>query len=649
MKRYIFATILFSLSLFSDTYYPLNYGLYVGGNANFHSPDFNLEPNPFNNTTFIVPFDEANTSLGLNIGGVINYPIDSMFTLTGRIGFHNLNSQFNNSFAWNVDGTNGLDTLSNYSLDNSLSYLEFMPGVQVFNLIPVDNLYLLGGLELGFPITLNSKYTQDISEIDGAIQTDPAITDTRTIDDNDADASARFAIAIGAGYTFRISQNWLLSPELSYRIPVTTVSSSNRFDTWSVPQLRFGINLTFGRFTEKEPEIPSELSVLVDGPYSYDRNASKYKVDNLKVEEVKYTELFPMLPYVFFDENKSDPRADVQVLSTETGEFSIDNLEADAMSINKNTIDIIGSRLKNSESEITITGTTDGKKEAKTVAKKRAEFARDYLVVNYGVDPNRIKTKFQDLPNKASSPKIPDGIEENRRIEFSTNDANLLNPISIELERQTFASPNLIEFNPKINTTDSIKSWNFEITQEDRLVKRFAGTGDPKNLQWAVLPNDLARTKVPIDYTFYAENVKGKDDQISGSIPVDYFSTSRKESEKRSDKEISKFSLVVFDFDSPEISFIDKEILKKNVIPSINPKSIIQIYGYADRIGQDGYNKKLSLKRAEAVKKYIEPYAKSNVIEVYGIGENIELYDNNLPTGRQLSRTVQIYVITPKN
>lgn len=651
MKKILLAIFMLTSVTFADTYYPLNFGLYAGGNANFHSNDFNLQPNPFV-TDLEVPFNQGATSLGFNVGGLINVPIDSMFTITGRIGYHTMNSNFDNSFAWHTtadpaDNNPAFDTTSNYTLDNSLAYLEIAPGVQIYNLIPVDNLYLLGGFEFGIPLTENTNFTQEITEV----PVDATIPDpnSRTIFDEEKDAAARMAIAVGAGYTFRISDNWLLSPEVSFRIPITQVSSADRFDSWSVPQLRFGVNLTFGLFDKDEPEeVPSELSVAVDGPYSFDSDANRIKVNNLKVEEVKYTELFPLLPYVFFDEGKADPREDTQNLATQTGEFSIDNLEADAISINKSTVDVIGRRMQSSDATLEITGTTDGNNEEKVIAKERAEFARDYLVVNYGIDPARITTNSTGLPSKASSPKNPDGMEENRRVEFKTNDNDLLSPITIELDRQTYASPNLIEFVPVINSTDSIISWNFEVTQEDRLVKRFAGTGEPRNLQWVVLPNDLARTKVPVDYTLFAENDKGATDQISGSIPVDYFSISRKDTEDRSDKEISKFSLVVFDFDSPEISFVDKEILKKNVVPAINSNSTIQIYGYADRIGNDEYNKKLALRRAEAVKKYLEPYTKNNVIEVYGIGENIELYDNDLPTGRQLSRTVQIYVITPK-
>ena len=91
-----------------------------------------------------------------------------------------------------------------------------------------------------------------------------------------------------------------------------------------------------------------------------------------------------------------------------------------------------------------------------------------------------------------------------------------------------------------------------------------------------------------------------------------------------------------------------KEIVDNNILPAIAYNSTVQIYGYSDRIGEENYNKKLALQRARNVEKYIRSKAKDAKFEVYGIGESIQPYDNDLTIGRQLSRTVQIYVITPK-
>jgi outer membrane protein OmpA-like peptidoglycan-associated protein len=54
------------------------------------------------------------------------------------------------------------------------------------------------------------------------------------------------------------------------------------------------------------------------------------------------------------------------------------------------------------------------------------------------------------------------------------------------------------------------------------------------------------------------------------------------------------------------------------------------------------------MKRAMNVMELLQSKNQSAKFESYGVGKNVEIYDNNTPVGRMLSRTVQVYVITPK-
>ena len=67
------------------------------------------------------------------------------------------------------------------------------------------------------------------------------------------------------------------------------------------------------------------------------------------------------------------------------------------------------------------------------------------------------------------------------------------------------------------------------------------------------------------------------------------------------------------------------------------------ITGYTDRIGKDDYNLRLSQRRADQTAKELE----STEASVTGLGETIELHNNDLPEGRFYSRTVTIIVETP--
>ncbi len=629
-----------------DSGLPMNFGLYGGLNMNLHTPAFSLSnPTP---GVLTVPFDNNSTSFGGSFGIIGNFPLTDIITLSGRIGFNAMGANLDKKAPTAID-TNSI--MADNTLDASLNYIEISPLLQFNNIIPIDNLYLLGGLEFSFPIT--SKYTHTAKAVAPATFTGGAKEITIVNNKDIPDAKMRLAIAIGAGYIYEISEDLYLSPELTFRFPFTDVSSNANFNSWNVPQLRFQVSLTFGAGSNDLPEFASSIDVGFESVRSFDKNNKPHEVKKLTVEEVQYAESFPLVPYVFCDQGSEFPSKSGQNLAAEEkyGEFSMKQLESDALEINKRTLDIIGIRMKNNKNyKIRLTGTNDNtaEKDDLELSKKRAEFAKNYLVINYGINPNRIETEARDLPEKPSAVSDPDGIAENRRVELSSDNKYLFEPILIKKDKQTMTEPNMIEFVPYVKSTDSVTSWSMEISQADKMIRRFNGEGNTEPLKWMILPNDLVASELPVDYHFSAENSKGLSDSKSGTLPVEFYSYVRKKREDRPDKSISKFSLIVFDFNSPKISEIDKDILKKQIVPAIKYNSTVQIYGYTDRIGDEDYNKKLALQRANNVKAYLESKAKSAKYEVFGIGENIILFDNNLPVGRQLSRTVQVYVITPK-
>lgn len=624
-----------------DIVMPLNLGIYLGGNMNMHNPNFS-NSFPFD-TTRNVLFDNSANSFGLNIGAIINVPINSTFTFSGRIGYNGMSGDLeaNNLF---------MDTNSVSTINSSLNYLEISPMMQFHNLLPIKRLYFLAGLELGIPISSSYDKTTTISS--------PTITNASEITTgNDIkDAGIRVALGLGLGYTFDISDKIYLSPEFSFRLPFTNVSSTNQFDSWSAPQLRLGVNLTFGFGSDDkvaEIEESDEFKINNVNMFTTDQNGNKTKVDKIVIEDVQYSELFPLVPMVFFDVNQSTPSSKTNTLnqSTQAGEFNIDNIEPDAIAINNNVVDIIGQRMVNNpEAYLNIIGTNDGvnEKSNKDISLKRAEFVRDYLIKNFNISTDRLRVSSQNLPSKPSSSKDKDGIEENRRVEFSSNLSEILAPIMIQKDKQTFATPLFVEFEADITTDKEIDSWELNVEQSDKTLNNMTGKGNPTNMVWNLKPNELKANEIPIDYTLNIKSANGKQSKKIGTIPVEYYSYNRKKSEERPDKIISKYSLIVFDFDSPEISQSDKDIIDKNIIPAIKNNSIVQIYGYSDRIGEEKYNQKLAMQRAVKVKEYLSEKNKSAKYETFGLGENIRIYDNELTIGRQLSRTVQIYVITPK-
>jgi OOP family OmpA-OmpF porin len=104
----------------------------------------------------------------------------------------------------------------------------------------------------------------------------------------------------------------------------------------------------------------------------------------------------------------------------------------------------------------------------------------------------------------------------------------------------------------------------------------------------------------------------------------------------------------------------DKSVLKPAAIASLNSLAgkvksltleVIVAVGHTDSIGTDAYNQKLSIRRAEAVKKHLVSQGiEARRIYVEGKGESQPVADNKTAEGRAKNRRVQIEAIgTRKN
>ena len=68
--------------------------------------------------------------------------------------------------------------------------------------------------------------------------------------------------------------------------------------------------------------------------------------------------------------------------------------------------------------------------------------------------------------------------------------------------------------------------------------------------------------------------------------------------------------------------------------------------GHADSIGSDAYNQRLSLRRAEAVKKFlVSKGVEANRVYTEGKGEKSPVADNKTNEGRAKNRRVEVEVV----
>jgi OOP family OmpA-OmpF porin len=108
-----------------------------------------------------------------------------------------------------------------------------------------------------------------------------------------------------------------------------------------------------------------------------------------------------------------------------------------------------------------------------------------------------------------------------------------------------------------------------------------------------------------------------------------------------------------FDFDKAVLKPEGKAKLDdlSSKLQGINLEVIIAV-GHTDSVGTDAYNQKLSIRRAEAVKAYLQSKGvEANRIYTEGKGEKQPVADNKTATGRAQNRRVEIEVVgtrTPK-
>lgn len=378
------------------------------------------------------------------------------------------------------------------------------------------------------------------------------------------------------------------------------------------------------------------------------KNNQFFKVNNVNIKKVIAKEYFPLLNYIFYDQNSFD--INNKFLDQFKGsDFNENSLNPEQILIYYNLLNIIGNRIKKNPGNITLVGCNSNEgieKNNKFLSESRAITLKNYFIKNFNLDDKYFTIKFRNLPDKSSNINIDEGKQENRRVEIIPSDISLLDLVEV-VHNSVLVNPATIFIKPLINSYYKIKEWVFELKIGNQIVFTKKGTDDlPEsiNLNLEQILTNLNLDKD--DYMIFeikALNIKDNWSQpFIQKYPVT-FESINKESIDSSGIKIEKLSLVLFDFNSSELSERNKRALDKIKTNLLNAKKII-IRGYTDNIGAEEYNYKLSLKRAENIKTIIKNINNNVPIEVEGLGELSPLYDNSTPEGRFYNRTCQIII-----
>ncbi|MEJ5286211.1 MAG: OmpA family protein [Bacteroidota bacterium] len=511
-----------------------------------------------------------------------------------------------------------------------------------------------------------------------------------------------FRPAIGFSYDFELFENAYISPIVRFVIPLQNISNVD----WKVSYLNFGLNARFPVYPPPEIRyyydtlyIRDTISVVVLGLKNervtlveskiggttkekvedgflfktvinekYKREVPKVSQlttdvkiigksrqgelqDNptLIIEELETEEMFPLLPYVYFPTGEYDlTKTTMNLLDkAQTNNFDENTLPWNTLRIYDNLLNIIGKRLKQNPREtITLVGcnsNTGLESNNLELSRKRAESVRDYLVNVWQIDPKRITIKARNLPEKMTNPNLIEGVEENQRVEIYVKNLNILQPIRLSQIQRT-SNPPFVEVFPEVISDAPIKGWNITIEQGNSLLREYSGVDLPNKIVWNVEEEPIPRLEEPVVMKFSAVDIFDQKSVSTKKINIEQKTIKKKREELLGDKKIEKFSLIVFDFDKAEILPQHIPILNE-FKKKISPNSKVIISGYTDKIGEANYNKELALRRCLAVKNFLGLPDSQVVLEP--IGNEVLLYDNELPQGRSYCRTVQIKIETP--
>jgi outer membrane protein OmpA-like peptidoglycan-associated protein len=279
------------------------------------------------------------------------------------------------------------------------------------------------------------------------------------------------------------------------------------------------------------------------------------------------------------------------------------------------------------------------------LSRQRAGEVADYLIDIWKIDSSRIDIRARNLPENPSYPDDPDGAEENRRVEISASDAEILAPVvTSDTLRQT--DPPVIRFYIDIDNPDASSEWTLTATQSGRLLKRFSGNGaPPEKIEWQVNAekNTIPIGEEPVEYRLVIAAKNGRQVGTEGKeLPHRVKTLCLKRIEQMDDKKIDRYSLILFGFDEYRLNVTNRE-LAEWIATRIENNSTVRVTGFTDRIGEEEYNLMLSRRRAAETARI---FATGNE-QTAGKGESAELFDNDLPEGRFYSRTVNIIIETP--
>ena len=374
--------------------------------------------------------------------------------------------------------------------------------------------------------------------------------------------------------------------------------------------------------------------------------------DQLTIEEVTTIDSAPLLNYVFFETGQSEIPSRYVGLSSqaETQTFSESQLKG-TMEKYAHTLNIIGRRLRdNPDAHIKIVGCNSNRGEEhnrKDLSRSRAESVKAYLKYIWGIDASRMELEVRNQPAVASASSVAEGRAENQRVEIYSESPAILDTVKSTYVTEICNTAE-VKVMPQIQTGYKPARWTVALLGDGTMLDSTAGQGDlmpsyPFNLKKLGLAKIGACENLAANIE--VEDRKGRTYKTYASTSVRFIKREERVAKKEGYKVMEKYALILFDFDRADIKDRNQAVMDR-IIARIKeiPTARVSIVGHTDSIGKEAYNIDLSRRRAKAAFEMIVSGGgfNSGNISYDGAGPHNPLFDNQLPEGRALNRTVTV-------
>ncbi len=635
----------------------------VGYQGNFYSGNFNI----FAGGPQCGVFDHG--SGWRELGGLTaEMPISGKLSLAPRFLYDNRSGEFVTQHEDNDVLLNGAPTQATieHHLETTLRqlsldmYLKWMPFAK-------NNMFFIAGPTFSAILQANYHQYETILDPYNAVFKFTGTPDEEIGSGSFTNvATFQMGLGVGAGYDLPVSKRTFIAPEISTVFGLTSVTKDV---SWTIVSLRFAVavktdltELVRGstpataetlevqqRPVDKSAELPtSTLSIVGIGP-----DGDQIPHPTLRVEEFQSTDLQPLLPYIFFDKGSADlPPRYTRLTPQEAPTFSDTALMgSETLALYYETLNIVGARmLTHPDAVLTITGCTDNTAEAGNIdlSKRRADVVRDYLAHAFHLAPQRLTVRARGLSEHPSRQGEEFGDAENRRVELTCTDPDVIQPITQSgLERQ--ASPPRVRLFTSTHNETIVASWDAQAIADGKVVAATGGTGaPPPSYDWVLqrYADTLIHAEQQLTFRLRLRDSLGRESATETTIPLRALTLRTKRETRMEDKRIDKFSLFLFDYDQAVLTPASEHILEA-VERIVQPTSTVYVIGFTDRTGEAQHNVELSRARAQVVAEHIGAHVPGATIHGEGRGFSQILFDNATPEGRYFCRTTYVRVETP--